>query len=494
MGFKVICDNQLIYTPELQMLALINPVLDLDIETNGSFKFGMYETHPFYSLPKKLKSMIIVFKGNEMLFVGRILNETKGWHNERMFECEGCKAYLNDSVIEPYDFSSGSNHTSTTELFTYFINKHNEQVYADKRFLVGNVSVIDDYIVKSNSFYQSTWENIKTRLLDSFGGYIVPRFESNGIYLDWVNDFSSVNTQRIQLGVNLKALEQQIDGADIITRVLPLGAKNEETGVYTTIAEVNDGVLYLEDLEAVSTYGKITKVVEFSNITTPSALKTKAQAYLNDAVLQKITLKVSAIDLSNVEDVDALKVGSYVYINSPKHSINTQLLINRMTYNLNNPANDTLTLDKSVKGATSLLNNSGDEIKVVAETSYGIAEGVATEIVEVKEMATRNSTWIEQNGNKVEIVASSVEELEGKVNEQEMHLIVRSDGVYITQTGDITNATKITETGMQIIVANEVVASATNEMFNCRQGLGVKKWNFTEGSNEYIMNITRTGD
>lgn len=487
MSWKVYCDDQLIYTPELRMLCLNNPVLTLDVENNGSFTFGMYDVHPFYNLPKKLKSNIVVTKDNVVLFKGRILNENIGWYKEKRFTCEGCKAYLNDSVIAPYDFSSGSNHTSTTELFTYYLTQHNSQVEASRQLKIGNVTVIDDYIVKSNSFYQSTWENIKSRLLDSFGGYLVPRYESDGIYLDWLEDFNLTNTQRIEFGVNLKALEQQIDGADIITRVLPLGARNEETGDYVTIAPVNDGVLYLEDTDAISLFGAITKVIEYSNITTPSALKSKGQAYLNDAILQKVTLKVSAIDLSNVENISALRVGSYVYINSPKHNINTQMLINKMVHHLNDPANDTLQLDKSIKGATEMLNNSGDEIKNFATETYN-------DVVEVKEQTAQNSTWIEQNSNKVEIVASSLEELAGIVNEQEMHLIVRPDGVYISATGDITNATKITQTGMQIIVNNQVVARATNEMFNCEQGLGVKKWNFTEGSNEYIMNITRTGD
>ena len=128
MSWKVYCDDQLIYTPELQMLAINNPILTLDVENNGAFTFGMYDKHPFYNLPKKLKSNIIVAKDNVVLFKGRILNENIGWLNERQFTCEGCKAFLNDSIIAPYDFASGENHTSTQELFAYFLSQHNSQV------------------------------------------------------------------------------------------------------------------------------------------------------------------------------------------------------------------------------------------------------------------------------------------------------------------------------------------------------------------------------
>lgn len=485
--YKVLCDDQLIYTPQLQALALVNPVLKMELNTAGSFTFTMYKNHPFYNLPKKLKSIIKVLKNNQVIFIGRVLNEELGWYEEKALECEGCIAFLNDSIVRPYDFSTGTAHTSTTELFSYYITQHNSQVDNSKKFIAGNVTVVDDYIKRANSQYSTAYESIKGKLLDLNGGYLVPRYEANGVYLDYLKDFATTAAQKITFGVNLLELNQKLDGGEIITRVLPLGAADEESGKRLTIESVNGGVDYVEDAEAVAQYGAITKVVEWDNVTVATNLKNKALAYLATAKLQNLTVDIKAIDLSNVDSSEyPFRLGQYVIISDKAHDLSATMLLNKITYNLSSPDKDTLELTKIASGDERQIERKDATVKVI-ETATGQSE--------IRTQTENNYTMILQNEREIALKASReiVDDLTGDVMTLSTHFEVTSDGVFISKSGDRSNATKITNDGLSVLVNGVEVAKATSAIFNCDKGLGVNGWVIVEGSRPGILNFIRRG-
>ena len=96
-----------------------------------------------------------------------------------------------------------------------------------KQFKVSNVTVTDpnDYINRSNVTYETTWDILNTRLLDTLGGYLWVRHEADGVYLDYLADFPYTSGQRITFGENLLDYSQTRSGDEIITALLPLGAK-----------------------------------------------------------------------------------------------------------------------------------------------------------------------------------------------------------------------------------------------------------------------------
>jgi hypothetical protein len=172
--YKVYCDEFLIYSPDIEELKIFNPKLELELNKTGSFDFSIYPAHPYFDKLKRLKSIITVFQGDNMLFRGRILNDEQGFYNEKQVSCEGELAFLLDSIQRPYDFFSGTNHTTVKDLFTYYIQKHNEQVDPDHQFIVGEITVEDpnNYVVRSDSQYLTTWDSIQKKLIDSYGGYL----------------------------------------------------------------------------------------------------------------------------------------------------------------------------------------------------------------------------------------------------------------------------------------------------------------------------------
>ena len=119
--YKVYSDEYLIYDSEYETLKIFNPKLDLELNRTGTFNFLIYPEHPYFNKLEKLNSIIKVFQDDYLIFRGRILNDEQGFYNEKQVSCEGELAFLCDSVQRPYDFLSGDNHTTISELFTFFI-------------------------------------------------------------------------------------------------------------------------------------------------------------------------------------------------------------------------------------------------------------------------------------------------------------------------------------------------------------------------------------
>lgn len=137
-----------------------------------------------------------------------------------------------------------------------------------KRFSVGDVTVPDsnDYIHYSNSEYSVTLDAIKDKLLKTHGGYLFVRYTETGKVLDYLEDFNTYSVQRVEFGKNLLDVKIKKDHAERVTALLPLGAKiketdeegkEEKTGKRVGIADVNEGIPYVHDEEAVKEIGWI---------------------------------------------------------------------------------------------------------------------------------------------------------------------------------------------------------------------------------------------
>ena len=205
MIYKVFCDEYLIHDSRNDELNIFNGQVDLELNKTGSFTFTIYPDNKNFNRLKKLKSIIQVFQDDYLLFRGRILNDEQGIYNEKKITCEGELSFLLDSIQRPYDFMSGDLHTTVSELFTFFITNHNSQVEESKRFKVGNITVVDpnNYIVRSDSTYLNTWDSINKKLIESMGGYLFVRHEADGNYIDYLADFNTLSTQKIEFGKNL---------------------------------------------------------------------------------------------------------------------------------------------------------------------------------------------------------------------------------------------------------------------------------------------------
>lgn len=351
--YRVYCDSLLLYHSKLENLKIFNPSVELEENKTGSFVFTIQPDHPYYGMVKKLKSIITVYQDNYLLFRGRVLDEDVGWHNEKTFSCEGELSFLLDSIQRPYDFTG-----SITDFLSMLITNHNAQVEAAKQFTLGNVTVTDpnDYIVRSDIDYVTTWEVIEKKLIDLLGGYIVIRHENGVNYLDYLASINLLAPQKITFGKNLLDLKRIRKGADIATVIIPLGAKQKDdegkdTETRLTIADVNGGVDFLEDADAISQFGTIVKTVIFDDVTLPENLKTKGQAHLAGVVNQWESIELTAADLATVnKDFTSFHLGTQVQVTSDPHGIDQRFRVTKLSLKLLDPAANKLSLGATVKG------------------------------------------------------------------------------------------------------------------------------------------------
>lgn len=345
--YRVYCDGLTLYNDKLENLKLLNPAVELEENKTGSFSFGLLPDHPCYNLINKFKSLITVYQDDYLLFRGRVLDDTIGWHKQKTVTCEGELSFLLDSIQRPYDYSG-----TVAGFLELLITRHNEQVEESKRFAVGNVTVVDanDYIVRSNIDHTDTWTELQKKLIDLLGGYIVVRHEGKINYIDYLQDINLLSSQPITFGKNLLDLKRIRKGADIATVLVPLGAKlrdaeDKETDTRLTIASVNNGLDYIVDEDAKAQYGSIVKTIVFDDVTEPQNLLTKGKAHLAELVNLPETIELTAADLATVDTAfSSFHLGTQVRVTSQPHGINQLFRVSKLSISLLNPAANKLTL------------------------------------------------------------------------------------------------------------------------------------------------------
>lgn len=345
--YRVYCDGMLLYHSKLENLVLFNPSIELEVNKTGSFTFTIPSNHPYYGLIHKMKSTITVYQDDYLLFRGRVLDDEIGWHNEKAITCEGEMAFFIDSIMRPYDFSG-----SIPEYLAVLLDSHNSQVDAEKRFVLGNVTVTDanDYIVRSNIDYTDTWSEMQDKLLNLLGGYLQIRHEGDVHYLDYLQDFTLLAPQKIEFGKNLLDLKRIRKGADIATAVIPLGAKlkdaeGKDTDERLTIEKVNAGLDFIVDEDAKAQYGLIVKTVIFDDVTDANNLLTKGKAYLAGLVKLPETIELTAADMATLgQDITSFHIGTKVQVESKPHGIDQLFTVSKLSIKLLDPASNHLTL------------------------------------------------------------------------------------------------------------------------------------------------------
>lgn len=420
--YQVYCDGQLLHDPRLQEYQLLSPSLSLELNKTGSFTFTQYPNHPMAGMVQKLKSVIEVKKDGVVLFRGRPLSSKEGFYRQQDYTCEGELAFLLDSRVRPFEMAGG-----VTELFTYLINQHNEQVDETKRFQVGTVTVTDpnDYINRSNVTYETTWDILNTRLLNTLGGYLWVRHEADGVYLDYLADFPYMSTQRITFGENLLDYARTRDGSEIATALIPLGARltdaeGKQTEERLTISDVNDGKDYVYDQAAVEQYGWIFTTQNWDDVTQAGNLKQKGLDALREKIKTVDTIEMTAADLSQMDkSFDDFRIGQYVFVDSPPHGMDGEkFLVTKMTLNLSDPSQNKLIFGRVKSSFTEETNRDhqtvGDLISrteaiesdyVTNDTVTSITEDVWTRIDQTAEsiMSEVGSTYVTSEGFEEEL-------------------------------------------------------------------------------------------
>lgn len=315
---------------------------------------------PFQSIVQ-----VVNLYDEEVEFEGRVLSISNKMTSTGFVQevvCEDFLSFLHDSTQH---FQKLKN-TGAEAYLREILNQHNAQVEDYKRIYLGSVTVksLTDKPWRYLG-YESTWDTIRERIVSNIGGYLTLRREKDGFYLDWTSSIGRSQESPIQLGRNIKSASREVSFDGIATQIMPIGAdeKNsdgsyssdkEEQGSDVTrkqidISSVNGGKMWLEDAELVAKFGIIRKPVIWTEIDSPSVLKSRGLQYLRNQKIALAKWTVAAVERYLIDSrYVKFKIGNtHPILNAPLSGIEKLQIIEKKIDILNPQSVDLVIGSKS---------------------------------------------------------------------------------------------------------------------------------------------------
>ncbi len=329
----------------------------------------------------------------EIEFEGYLLKSPESMTNkgtlQKKLTFEGFLGYLNDSVQMYRNFANAS----PTEFVTAVLDYHNATTEESKHIYVGMINAGQSG--SKTTAYRSTLGELKENLVSRFGGELRVRRGADGrLYLDYLTAANNGGTSDVivNLGHNLRSLSIESDTANIITRLIPLGAqldditpaKNKEQSAerLTIIGAVDpdDGhtyaVPYIDDPAAIARYGVIVGTVEFDDITVKENLVARGKSYLTENNRVKKHYAASVLDISGK---GVIRCGDTYRFRNPLMGIDENLRLLGRTVDILKPYTPDVEIgDKTAKITT-----------ITAQTQHLISYEIPNQLSQTVQTAKR---------------------------------------------------------------------------------------------------------
>lgn len=347
---QLYADGKLVYDSRMKATALLGLRAQLGLNKGGAATIILPPEHSAYNSFTSYRTVVEIYRDKVLRFRGRALYPTDDFKLNRTITCEGERCFLRDGIHRPYTYND-----TPENIFKTVIGLYNAQVEAFKQFAVGTIQGISTDAIVLESEEAETFSATVDRLVELCGGYIVFTTNTAGQrVINWYENVNYSNTQTIEFGKNLVDFSRTTANSDLATVIIPYGAKDESTGERLTITSVNGGLDFIQDDEAVALRGIIAKAVYWDEITTPEALLTKAQQYLNNSKNLVASLELTALDLSLLDkSIDSFMVGDAIKVISKPHGIEEMLYqLTEQDMDFLHPQNDRIILGKTIASLT----------------------------------------------------------------------------------------------------------------------------------------------
>lgn len=431
--------------------------LSLDGLGISTFECSLSVSNSLYGKTKPITNIICVFDTNgKKVFHGRIAKITKSMSSNGQFSekilCEDRKSYLYDSTqkyLKPTVMT-------VREYLQILLDEHNRQVEPFKQMQLGNVTVMDSEQIYRGIGYYKTAELIKDRLLDRLGGYLVLREDyQGGLILDYLKDYGEVSRTPLQITRNLRSATRDIDISELATRIVPLGQEIETSGTVEigtdfsrpkhTIADVNGGIDYLQDLDLIAEFGVIQKNVDFQNVTDHNVLKSRGEEYLKNQCAMLVSWTVEVIELGLIDKrYELIQIGNSYPIENPILYGAETLQVTDKTVNILEPQRIVVTIGSSKKtlssfqqgytnmqyalndalsGVNMQMRNTNDFAEKLDETNGTLTETV-TNLENTKILVEGNQSEIENVKIETSTIKESLDETI-RINDERSELLLQ---------------------------------------------------------------------
>ena len=336
-------------------------------ETNtiGTLSFTVLYNHPCHSYFEEYKGTILLYWNNTLLYKFRIIKIHRNFYNTLTIQCEGLLGYLNDSIVRPYTFNEthwlypigdpGAHVCTVVEFLRELIALHNIQVTAAQQFeFVDETNGAFDSIAftTSQTSYVKSWDEIESKVLKNIGGYVQLRFSGESNQFVFKAALTESNAQAVRFAQNLKDLELETSSQKFATALFPTSTYTDENNQRQTIGiyNVNGGVEYVQNADAVARYGRIIEYVQYEGIPSAGKLKELAQRDLNAYINRGKPIKASATDMSAFDSntYNPLEVDKKTRIISAVNGVDIMPVLNSFDVDLLDPRSSTYTFNGEV--------------------------------------------------------------------------------------------------------------------------------------------------
>ena len=337
-------NGNVLFDPRDSARLLEAPVLSREVNKLATMDFTIYPGNPEFDAIQERTSRLNVYRDGALVTRLRPVYRKNTFAGGVTWRCEELAATLDDVLHRP-DWFKGT----ISAYLARMIDAYNDLVPAAMAVTLGNVrykaSQKDTFV---NDDYEGFWEGMVSHVVDVYGGYLVPRYEENAIYIDYLSDEHLPQSgQSIRFGENMADMFLETESGDVFSVLIPLGpdedVSNPKEGQARqrpmTISSVNNGKDYLESAAGIALYGRREKTQQWKSATSASDLKSKGQAFLNEnAVKLKRSVTLSAIDLHYLDaDTSAIDWMTRLSVYSEAHGVDDTYTVTRLDLQLGEP-------------------------------------------------------------------------------------------------------------------------------------------------------------
>jgi phage minor structural protein len=227
-------------------------------------------------------------EGQQYLFTGLVAHlereETESGELLAKATCYGALHYLQRYNVRARTYKN----VSVTQIVTDLLSVQDV-------IRVGELEMEDPITI---TFAYESVHDALFALRDVLGGDIF--VDPDTLELNWVRRMGETGPE-IRYRKNMSFIRFLSDSAEFYTRIIPLGAKKGEGEERVTIAEINEGLDYLE-ADTAEEFGVVEYVWEDERYRDPYTLKKAAERLLQENKRPAVSYETSMLDLSRWRD------------------------------------------------------------------------------------------------------------------------------------------------------------------------------------------------
>ena len=346
--YQVNLGDQILYYPGSDEAAIYDTELNEEIGMAGEFTFKVPPQNPLYS-QLATGALITILKDNKEFWRGEIRDIKTDFAKIASVYCLEDLAWLGDEYMTPASITD----KSYAQRFQIAITGYNSGRSSERQFDIGYITNVtsSDNCNWTTEYDWSILDSLRNCICKDSGYLRVRRVTNSGTvtrYIDIVklSDYGVQATQPIEYGYNLLDYVKESDYSNLTNVLTPLGDELD-TQVYDEYNARLTGTT-ISEATSIAAYGRHAKAVIFDGVSDLTTLNNLAAAYLSRYSQPQLTMEVQAVDLADIESVDAIALGDSVRIIAAPFAVDQWLYLTQIKRDIQNLDKNSITLSGHV--------------------------------------------------------------------------------------------------------------------------------------------------